>query len=105
METIVTGTEARTRSFDFWRGCHALSKQIYADLLREWSAVAKGRILPWFLVAKTRAEQAGSEASGAADESEDDGRIFGRIVAPGLGAQGKCCGKHQCEGKGESRLF
>jgi hypothetical protein len=59
---------------------------------------------PRLLVAGLLLAAAGAEAcnecAGAADESEDDGGIFGRVVAAGLGAQRKGCGEDESEGQG-----
>jgi hypothetical protein len=42
--------------------------------------------------------EAGDEDAGAADESEDDGGVFRRIDAAGLGAERKSDGERECEG-------
>jgi hypothetical protein len=60
------------------------------------------RLLVTGLLIAAAGAEAGDERACAADESEDDGGVFGRVVTAGLRAQGKCCGEDESEGKSES---
>jgi hypothetical protein len=57
------------------------------------------------LVPSVSSPHAGSNRTCAADQRQHNRRIFGRVGAPGLGAQGKSSGKDQSEGEGKSCLF
>ena len=54
--------------------------------------------------AAARSPYTRGEGTCATDESEDQGRIFGRIDAAGLRAEGESEGEQQSEGEGEKQL-
>jgi hypothetical protein len=62
---------------------------------------------PWGnrLLFAARSEEACGERACATHQCQNDRRIFGRVVTPSLGAQGKSEGKHQGKSEGKQSSF